>query len=317
MEKILKIIEEKDNWLVAGHINPDGDAVSSLLLMSQILLHFNKKFELFLKDGIPRRYKGLIKDEVVNTELPEGYSNLLVLDTSVFERTGIEKWDGFIVNIDHHGSNTYFGDVNWVEPYAVAACAMIYRLLKFAKIPLNKRIAELVYAGIYVETGGFSYSNTDTEAFKIAHEIAEIIDIPKIVYSISRKTEEELRMMAKVLHTLEFKDGIAIIEMRKNMAESIEIYRSIEADDFIKFPLFLNGVKVAVFLREDVRRGGIRVSFRSREYDVDKIAKELGGGGHRTASGVHIDGMDIKEIREIVRKTILRHIVSERSTVNK
>ena len=317
MKKIVKIINERDNWLVVGHINPNGDAVSSVLLMGQMLSALDKKYSLFLKDGVPRRYKGLIKDEIINTEIPKGYDNLLVIDTSLFERTGIEEWNGFILNIDHHESNTYFGDINWVEPDAIAACALIYRLLKVIKIPINRRIAELVYAGIYVETGGFSYSNTNVESFKIAYEIAEMIDISNIVYSISNKKEEELRMISKVLHTLEFKDGIAIIEMRKDMAESIEVYSSIEADDFIKFPLFLNNVKVAVFLREDTRRGGVRVSFRSREYDVNKIAKELGGGGHRAASGVHIDGMDIKTTRKIVRKTLEKHILGERGTFSK
>ncbi len=320
MKEIIEAIKSKDNWIVAAHINPDGDAVTSLLIMNHILKNLGKDSYLFLKDGVPRRYSSLVKGETVHTDIREVQDmtdNLIVLDTATFERTGIERWDGFILNIDHHKSNAYFGDINWVDADYVAVCGMLYRLFKKLGMELNKRVAELVYAGIYVETGGFSYSNTDAEAFKIAYEIADMVDIPSLVYSIRKKRVEELKLTSKVLDTLQIINGSAIIEMRKDMVPNGDIYRSIEADDLIRFPLFLENVKVAIFLREDARRGGIRISFRSREVDVDSMARKLGGGGHPSAAGVHLSNISMERAKELVISLIKNLNTGEGSSSNR
>jgi len=288
IKMITREIKRHNSFLVASHINPDGDGICSLLIFAHILKFFNKESILFSYHPVPKRLSFLPRVERIKSRTDERYEEIVVLDTPIIKRIGIRLPKKVLINIDHHPSNSYFGTINWVEPSASATCELLFYFIKEIGIEITEELATLLYTGLYTETGGFSYPNTNKEAMKIS---ALLLDYGVSPAAISQKVSslslKDIRLLSEVLHNLEFTNGIATIYLTREMQQRLKTTDS-QADDFIKFPLSLKGVKVAIFLREE-GPDLVRVSFRSLgEVDVNRLAKRLGGGGHKTAAGTRL-----------------------------
>lgn len=301
VKRIIKEINDHNSFLVASHINPDGDSICSLLVFNCILKFLDKERVLFSLHPVPKRFSFLPDAKRIGDRIDRVYEEIVVLDTPILKRIGTRLPKKALINIDHHPSNSYFGRINWVESSASATCELLFYLIRSIGLKISEEIATLLYTGLYTETGGFSYPNTTKEAMRIA---AALLDYGASPASISQRVSslsvKDVHLLSKVLHNLEFSSGIATIYLSKRMQESFRASDS-QSDDFIKFPLALQGVKVAIFLREE-KANVIRISFRSLgEVDVNRLAKKLGGGGHRTAAGTRLY-TSLKRAREEVLK---------------
>ena len=201
INKLKKILLAHDDFLVTAHLDPDGDAISSVIIISYILKKLGKRYIPFLVDTVPKRFKFLSPVEEIKSTYKGSFNTLIVLDTPSLERTGIDfKGDKFIVNIDHHPSNRNFGNLNWVAPERTAACLMAYELMRAFDIELSKEIAEVLYAGMFTETGGFLNSNLTIEVFKTVVNIFETgVDLSKIGLMLEQWTPVMLRFLKRVL----------------------------------------------------------------------------------------------------------------------
>lgn len=315
-EKIIKVIKEKNRFLVTSHINLEGDSLGSQLAMANLLRGLGKDFVIFDNDSVPSHYWFLPNVNLVQRKIDDTkFDVAIVLDCPNLHRTGkvkdVVKKIGYIINIDHHLSNEGFGDLNWVENNTSSVGEMVYKLYKKANCEITKETALYLYIAILTDTGSFNYSNTSSATHEIVSELLGYgvapYDVSKSIYE--NKSLGEIKLLGKALSSLEVtRDGkVAYITIRKNLFNETKAQAS-SCENFINFARSIKGVEVAVFFREDTKKANLfHVSFRStKDADVNRIASFFGGGGHKNASGCVMRGKF-----ENIKKKVLKRIRDE------
>lgn len=321
MSEVIDAIRSGDNFLLAAHVNPEGDSIGSQLAMYHLLKALGKNAVIVNHDKVPENLSFLPGAQDVKTELPEGFkpSIALVLDCPVMIRVGTVmehiKDIGMVINIDHHISNEYYGDVNWVDARASSAGEMIYRLAMEMKVPVDGDMATNVYAAIVTDTGIFSYDNTTDYTHIIAAELMRLGVSPKRMFReiYERRSAAQVRLLGKALATLKVEeDGrLAYITLTRDMVRD-EGVKGVSTDEFINYPRSVKGAKVAVFFKESVENiGSVNVSFRSTgDINVDELASRFGGGGHQKASGCLIKA-ELGPAKEMVLTQLRKILTAE------
>ena len=279
-------------------MQPDGDNIGSSLALCLALQKLGKKAVFVMDDNIPELYRFLkgareVEKSASFTELD--FDLVIALDCGDIERLGkVAQLIGKtkLVNIDHHISNTKFGEINLVEENASATAEIIYKLMKFMGIFIDKDIADCIYTGIVTDTGMFQYSNTSEETHSIAAELiiagVSPSDIFNKVYQNSPK--EKVLLLREALKSLEFfnNDMVSCISITKAQVDSIAD-EDIDTEGIVNLGRDIFGVEAAIFLKQK-ELNIIKVSLRSKSYvDVSVIAKDFGGGGHIRAAGCTIN----------------------------
>ncbi len=310
VRKIIEVFQNKDDFLITAHVNPEGDSVGSQIALSLMLEKMGKNVVVVQQDPVPDNLRFLRGSGSVMREVPDGFnaSVVVMLDCPVKERVGkvMREFSGeeLIVNIDHHVSNEYFGDINWVESGMSSAGEMIYCIAAEMGWDIPEDMAEALYTAILTDTGMFNYENTSKATHEAAGDLisrgADPVSIHKKIYE--SKSPGEVRLLGRVLSTLElFADGrISCISMTRRMCRDEEIDVP-STDEFINFPRSVKGVEISVFFKEDSSfEGRVNVSFRSTGgYDVNSLAAKFGGGGHPKAAGCVIEGT-LEKARDLV-----------------
>ncbi|MBI3752760.1 MAG: bifunctional oligoribonuclease/PAP phosphatase NrnA [Deltaproteobacteria bacterium] len=307
-KQVINEIRHGNSFLVASHVNPEGDAVGSLLSLTLGLKGLQKDVTAYLYDPVPKTFKFLpFADKVVN-KIDENkiYDAVLVVDCGQKDRLGEDfgkiKNRGKLINIDHHATNDRFGDINVIDADACASGEMVYDLLKEMPVSITRDMAINIYTSILTDTGSFRYSCATPKAFGIAGEMLKLGANP---WDISQRVYEsnpvnKLKLLASVLDTLELtNDGkVASLVVTLDMLNKANATKE-EADGFVNYARTIEGVEVGVLLRE-AKPGEYKISFRSRgRIDVAEISQEFGGGGHMNAAGCNIKG-NLKDIKEKV-----------------
>ena len=207
------------------------------------------------------------------------------------------------VCIDHHqGADNGFADVVVSDTSAAAAGVLIYELIRHMKGNISPRIADAVYTAIITDTGTFRFSNTDERVLSIAKElVAGGVDPFNLHRSVFNRTQGAVRLLGEVLTTMGMTpDGrIAWIHATRDMFnKSGATYE--DSDGLIDLVRSIQGVELALFFKE-TGDGKVKVSLRSNgKIDAYKIATQHGGGGHRMASGMTVEGPMTKAIDDVV-----------------
>lgn len=299
-EGIARAIQTADRIAVCSHVNPDGDTIGGVLAMHLALLHLGKKVQVFCQDKVPDNLLFLPgAKEIRNPEETEdSYDLMLSVDSSTPERLGscwslIRPRCAHTAQIDHHGTNPLFMEVNSVDGDAAATCTMIREQMRTMGIPLNREIAECLYTGISTDTGNFSFSCTDAESFQVMGDLMKA-DLPlaDLSYLLFRqKSREHLLLLGKAITSLKFyaSGELAVMALtRKDFEECGAL--SEHADTIVNSGLETVGTKMALMGRES-GDGKIKLSLRAvAPFCVDKIANRLGGGGHPQAAGITMEG---------------------------
>ncbi len=301
MDAAVEAFKERDDFLITVHVNPEGDSVGSQLAVYHMLRKLGKRAVMVNHDEVPDNLTFLPGNDLIMRETPPDFNvdTVVVLDCPVKERTGRIKGildkAKFIVNIDHHVSNEYFGDVNWVEPEASSVGEMLFFAARKLGLEIDHDLAAAIYTAIVTDTGMFNYNNTSRRTHEVAGELIEEGVNPKAMHSeiFEKKKLSEIRMLGRVLATLQIEEDGAVAHMsltdKMYKAEGIDF---VSTEQFINYPRSIAGVEVAIFFRESHDGSGkINVSFRSGEkVDVDTLAARFGGGGHKRASGCLVEG---------------------------
>lgn len=291
-----------DRFLLTTHEGPDGDALGSLLALQEILTQIGKDSVMFLAEKefpLPVEYRFLPLQEVFH-EPPADLTDRTVvfLDCGNIDRMPV-TWlrDGQrILNIDHHHDNTRFGDVNLVDVDASCTAEIVFEICRLLGAGITSSIAQALYVGLITDTGMFMYENTDARTHRVAAELieagVEVNDIFRRLYE--RVPEEKLRLIARALGKIERRlDGA--LSMTYISAED---YAATGADEtmtegIIDYVRGIEGTSVAAVIRDkpDSLREARKASLRSTDghIDVSRIAREMGGGGHRRAAGFSTD----------------------------
>ncbi len=316
ISKVVSFVREHERFLISSHTNMEGDALGSEIAFAYLLRKIGKTPVIVNEDAVPYGYEFLPGiDKILrysrNMKEPD-FDCFVMLDCSDPHRTGevhrLNAGGKPVLNIDHHISNSYFGDVNWVDPHASCACELVWRLYKKMKVKITLPPAIALYAGIITDTGSFRYSNTSGETHRIAAELVDAgVNVPAVYKSIYGNIPyEDLKLLSDILPTMRRSpDGrIVWFEIR---GERLRKQKKISFDlteNILNFARSLKGVEVVVLFKENISsRDEIRLNFRSQgAVDVNKIAQAFGGGGHRTASGATVKG----PLSSIMRKVLAR-----------
>ena len=176
IREISEILKNNRSFLVASHVNPDGDAIGATAALGFLLRALGKDVVLYNPSGLPERYAWLALPGPLSTRLPEVLPDWTVtLDCGAPERLGPELSARLdperTVNIDHHLGNPDFGAVNWVDPAEPAVGAMVAKLARELGAPLTGGLAEAVYLAVVTDTGHFTYGNTTPEVLELTAEL--------------------------------------------------------------------------------------------------------------------------------------------------
>lgn len=284
---------------IAGHVRPDGDCVGSCLAMYRYLknvLTDDIIIDLYLED-IPQKLKITNDNTQVKQQNLENtlYDVFISLDSGSFDRLGFageyfEKAKKTI-NVDHHVSNTLFGDINYVVADASSTCEMLWDLFEERKINLD--IAKTIYMGIIHDTGVFKHSNTTQKTMEIAGKLITL-GVPftdMIDETFYRKNYHQNQILGRcLLESILLLNGKCIVSsINRKMLDFYESDSS-DLDGVIDQLRITQGVEVAILIYE-LNNREYKISMRSNGIvDVRKIAVYFGGGGHTMAAGCTMYG---------------------------
>ena len=323
IDTILKYIHGSDDFVVTSHVNPDGDNVGSTLSIYYFLKNLNKKVYYVMDDSMPINMQFLIKDiNIINSnefrELNIKNYNLITLDCGDKNRICIDDEIKNnctkLINIDHHGSNDFYGDLNYVVAEASSTCELVYDILirneEINKVEtIDKNIATALYTGLITDTGKLTYSNTHASSFDMAKNLLLIgADTQKVVQNVFGSNPFNFyKLLGEALNTLEiFNTKVAIMMVTQEMLQKYNIdFKDI--DGIVPYARDIENVEIGILLKEK-GNNEIKVSLRSKAYaDVSKIAKVFAGGGHMRASGCTIND-NIENAKSKVLEEALKEI---------
>ena len=308
--KAWKLIEESQNIVLASHKNPDGDAVGSTLGLYPILNKMGKKVTIFnsTKDISPK-FNFLANFSKIKHEFPKKCDLLIAFDCGHFDRLGIERGNYKILNIDHHKSNTNFGDINLVDAKAPSSSAVVFKMLKQNSIKIRKDCANALYTALAEDTGFFSYESVNKSVFDIASEMVQSGAEPFFV----AKNIKERNSLAKMRLTALFIDSIKLYKnasiscglVTQEMFRKTGAHRS-DAEYLCNLARSLATVELSILYIEETN-GKYKVSLRSKDIvDVSKIAIKFSGGGHKRSAGFETNETDLYSLtKKIIKESKL------------
>ena len=302
-------IRQRQRFVVTSHARPDGDAVGSSLAMAYALRQLGKDVRVVSRDAPPPPllvFPGVAEIEIVD-EIGDAADAVIVMECGDVKRPGIEGVEGgFVINIDHHPGNLLYGALNWMDLSAAACGEMVFDLVSELGVPLTYEIALHVYIAILTDTGSFHYSNITPRTFDICRLCMEAgVSPPAVARSIfDANNLGRLKLFGAVLNRMHLDPTgrIATLSVDKQLTNDCGgTYEDTEG--LINLPLTVKEILAVVFFKE-IGPGDWRVSMRSKgNIDINAIAKEFGGGGHKNASGCSANG-DLDTLQAVFEQKI-------------
>jgi phosphoesterase RecJ-like protein len=309
IDRVLEGIRSSETICVVGHVRPDGDCVGSQLGLTLALLNEGKKAVCWNEDRIPQKYRFLDPDGVIQKpKRGQEFDCVIATDAASFERLGgVGKCIAqrrLLINIDHHESNTRFGDLNWVSAREPSTGELIYRLLKIARWPITRPIADCLFTAISTDTGSFQYPSTRPGTFHASAELvtrganlAKICDEVYQSYPLSRaRLLRHVYSHFKLTHD----NQIAYFWLKQSDLTRVGA-ESNDTEGLIDHIRAVEPVVVACVF-EEMTPELTRISLRSKNarVNVNEIAALFGGGGHPAAAGARIAGTPLATQRKVV-----------------
>jgi len=334
--EVLKAVEGP--IYVVTHVDPDGDAIGSSLGLYRALKALGKDVRWVATP--PRFLRFLAKEEEYADpveKLPPG-STLVVLDAAEPSRAVGAPVEGFVINIDHHGTNPRFGQIAVVDPSKAATAQMVKDLIDLMGVGWTAEIATPVLTGLITDTGNFRFANTTPEVLRVAAELVGYgVKLSELTDRLQWRPPSYYKLMGKVLSTVAFhfggllvtahlpaaaspsgehraasplgehREAQAVASRREQQVASRREQQEEDSDDFVGLIRYAEGSVVAAFLRQ--REEGVKVSIRSRAgVSAQNIAIKLGGGGHVPAAGATLKGLDLEAAYERLLEAVAEEL---------
>ena len=303
--------------LLTGPISPDADSLASCLALRRVIMAIGGK-EPVIVGEVPFRYRNLCDIGLVQQSLDiqrENFSLAVVLDG---DRGRLEKRTTHLFDqaekkaiIDHHSSTQNDGyDYFGVDQEACSTTELIYHLMCAWNVPMNQQLAELIYAGLIYDTGGFCFENTSSRTLRLAAQLLDTgFSHTKICTELlQERTRSGLKVLGHALREVSYLCAHRVVLCSLSFEAFTSIQgRSDDIDGIVEMLLATVGVEVAVLWIEFAQNQH-KISFRSRSgssINVALLAQRImpTGGGHKRAAGLRVH----KE-RDILAKILLQEL---------
>jgi len=305
---LISAIREGNEILCVSHVNPDGDAVGSLLGLGWLLRALGKRPTLALQDPVPDEHRILPGvNDIVTAQSPDfaatvrnrPFDLMVCVDASSADRMGTTYNPGVhvaarLVVIDHHVTNTHFGAINWVDPRCAATSQMLVYLADALDVALDGALAECLLTGIVTDTLGFRTGNTTPEVLETATRLMRgCADLAVITgRTLNRRPFSLIKLWGMVLPNVRLEDGVIWVTISQaDFASTGHDHNDIGLSSFL---VTADEADISAVFTEVAHHDGhpaVECSFRAKAgFDVSSVAFTLGGGGHPAASGCTLPG---------------------------
>jgi phosphoesterase RecJ-like protein len=309
VEQILDAVKEAHSICIVGHIRPDGDCIGSQIGLATALENSGKEVTVWNQDPVPDKLRFLDPNKLVRRPVAGQHFDLVIAaDSADISRIG--KSQDFIgnrkllVNIDHHASNTRYGDINWVSPHEPSTGELIFDLCKWAGWKITQPIANSLFTAVSTDTGSFQYPSTTPDTLQTAAELvergADLGEICREVYQSYPLTR--VKLLRHVYSTFRLTHGGKTAYFWLKKRDYARADASVEeSEGLIDHIRAVEGVEVALVF-EELEPELTRVSFRSKDerIDVAAIAQMFSGGGHKAAAGARVAGRPLGVQRRVL-----------------
>ncbi len=316
LEVCNEAIKQSKKSIITTHVNPDGDAIGSVLALSQALKFLGKEVEIIIDSTVPHfllflegagkilAYNSKLHDKLINNA-----DTIFFLDLNHSKRVRTMESvclqsRARLVMIDHHVAPQDFCHLCIVDTHASSTGELVWRLIDLLDIEITKDIAEALYVAILTDTGSFRFEKTTGELHRI---IADLIDKGANPFHLYEKVYNQnsfssTKLLGEAISNMElFYDGRLAV-----MTVTDEMFRANNTTDddiegYVEKTLMIKGVEAGILISEVRRRDEMRVSFRSKgKTNVRDLANRFGGGGHINASGARISGTNFADSRKML-----------------
>ena len=308
---LLKAIKKYNKIIIHRHQKPDGDALGSQFGLKQLLeINFPEK-EIFAVgdqkefDKNPIRHIFTKKFDNVDAETYKDALSIVV-DTATAER--IEGADFFradyVYKIDHHASGEKFSNAEIVLDKYSSASEIISEIADELKWEMDKKAAEYLLTGIITDSGRFMFNSVDQNTFYQSSLLAKAgAKTSKIAGLLNDKNMGFVRLQAEILKYFKVDGNVAYYMMPKNLHKKYKVDYNTAAS-LIFLLMGAKEIKYGLYSTYNHEANVWRTSLRSKAKDINKIAEDHNGGGHRMASGAKLKNKKefyqvLKELKEL------------------
>ena len=299
-KKIYRKIKEYDTIIIARHLGPDPDAVTTqLALRDAIKATFSKK-KVYAVGASVSRFKVFGKlDKINENEIEDAL--LIVVDVPNISRIDGVTFTKYkeVIKIDHHPYEDAMGKIELVDTSSCSAAQLVAELILNTNLKMTNEVAENLFLGIVSDSDRFLLSYTSAKTFDIVNNILKKthIDFYKSYYKLYERPLDEIRFQGFIaMNLVVTKNGLAYIKISADDVKKYNVDSS-TASNMVNNFNFIKGVKVWIFITEDEKNNVYKINIRSRGPIINKVAVKYNGGGHQFASGIRTsDKEDIDKL---------------------
>ncbi len=317
INEIWEKIENSKSVLMSLHFGPDGDSLASCVAMKYVLDKMDKKVKIVSRDYLDQTLMELNYSKEV--EFGKSISNfdlkdfdlVIFLDSGSASMFGGIPKDKFVINVDHHATNDFYGNLNYVDSSRPSACSVLLDILRDRKIEIDGELATRILLGIYTDSGYFSHDNGNS-----IKDAAYLIDcgakyreeiVAKVKYNVPLRLKKYFGLLYERFKITEIKNlkighSYSILEDAEKLKMNLSEIRG-GVNDLQE----IGGLDIVFTLSETPET--IKGSFRTRKnIDVSKLAQQLNGGGHKAAAAFNLPKMPIEEAKKVVFDVISKSV---------
>ena len=301
LEEMAQALKAADNFVICGHVSPDGDCLGSELGLAWALRALGKKVVCLRAKDEPvefgLRFLPGVEDVIPACEYEGSVESFITVDVPTAKRMGVDAAELHVqatrtFTIDHHLSQEPLSHLNYVDASAPAAALIIWKLIPYLGIKPDVQMATCCYVGLITDCGRFTYQNTTADALSCAAEMLAVgVDPAKVAAEVyENRSRASLALERRVIEHCEYLNGGQVLISYLKRSDFVETNSTkVDAESMIDLLRSVRGVQIACMLRE--QDGQVRGSLRSKDStDVAKIAAQFEGGGHKAAAGFTYKG---------------------------
>ena len=302
-KQILKKIKEYDEIVIARHVGPDPDAISSEITLRDIIkLNFPNKKVYAVGNEVSRfRYFGNL-DKISSSELSNN-TLMIILDVPKWDRVDYMKKEGFAytIKIDHHPCDEKVCDLELVDDSAASTTQLITEFVYETKLKMNKNIAENLFSGIVSDSDRFLLSYTTPKTLMLVSKLLDDykFDLMPLYNNLYERPLDERKFESYIINNLDItENGFGSIVLDNKVFKLFNV-DSATASNMVNDFNFIKELKVWAFASWDERNNIFKVNIRSRGTVINEVAEKFNGGGHKFASGARLETLD--EVKELFK----------------
>ena len=310
LDEILKEIKNSEKIVILTHESPDGDAIGSSLALKLMLEELGKNPDVIIPE-YSRLFNFLPQAAEIKKESEvKNYDLAISVDCATLKR--VAKKEYFenakkTIVIDHHGSNTMYGDLNFVNPVSPACCETLAGIAEYFEIKMSKDIGTCIMTGIITDTGGFRHAGITPETFEFTANLIRIgVNVPQIYKKTLRtKTRANFELSKRVIERMELLEDekVAFTYMNKKDEEEVGAEEG-DHEGLVDIGMDIEGIEVSIFIRQKDEENAYKISMRSaNDVNVSDICLMFGGGGHPKAAGALVQG-NVEQVKEKIMKEV-------------